>query len=90
MELPSVIGLASAMLCWYCHKLPPLRIITLQVSIIDPHQAFGNWVGVAATINVGFRIPKSDAMVRLINLREFLLGLLRSFSSNISEYLRLE
>ena len=69
---------------------PPLRGITLQISIIAPHQAFGIWDGVAAMIGVGFRLPKLDAMVRLINLREFVLGLLRSFSSNISEYPRLE
>ena len=65
-------------------------VINIQVYIIAPYQAFWNWGGLAAMINVGFRLPKSDAMVRLINLREFVLGLLRSFSSNISEYSRLE
>ena len=46
---------------------PPLWVFTLQVSIMAPCQVFGNWGGVAATIGVGFRLPKSDAMVRLIN-----------------------
>ena len=49
---------------------PPLRGITLQVTIITHHQAFGNWSGVAATIDVGFRLPKSDAMVRCIRISE--------------------
>jgi hypothetical protein len=69
---------------------PPLWGITLQVSIIAPHQVFGNWGGVAATIDVGFWLPKLYVVVRLINLREFVLGLLRPFSSNISEYSRLD
>ena len=47
---------------------PPHWGITLQVPIMTPCQAFRNWGGVAATIEVGFRLPKSDAMVRCIGI----------------------
>ena len=49
-------------------RSPPLWGITLQVPIMALCQAFGNWGCVAATIEVGFRLPKSDAMVRCIGI----------------------
>jgi hypothetical protein len=67
MGLPSVRRLTDMMLRRYRCKLPAILGHYSSSIYHGPCQAFGNWSGVAATIEGPFQLPKSDAMVRCIN-----------------------